>query len=41
MRSFDNEWILDAFKDQPTFLTKRMFGGLAVYLFTLAGAWTS
>ena len=33
MRSFDNEWILDAFKDQPTFLTKRMFGGLAVYLF--------
>ena len=31
--TFDNEWILDPFKDQPTFFTKRMFGGLAVYLF--------
>ena|SRR5688500_10655716 len=33
MRSFDNEWILHAFDDHPSFFTKRMFGGLAVYLF--------
>lgn len=30
---FDNEWILDAFEGHPTFFTKRMFGGLAAYLF--------
>ena len=33
MKTFDNEWILDAFDGHPTFFTKRMFGGLAVYLF--------
>jgi len=33
MRTFDNEWICQVFEDQPTFFTKRMFGGLAVYLF--------
>jgi hypothetical protein len=33
MRTFDNEWILRAFEDHPSFFTKRMFGGLAVYLF--------
>ena len=33
MRTFDNEWILQVFEDQPSFFTKRMFGGLAVYLF--------
>ena len=33
MRAFDQEWILEAFDDHPTFFTKRMFGGLAVYLF--------
>jgi len=33
MRTFDNEWIFEAFEDHPSFLTKRMFGGLAVYLF--------
>jgi hypothetical protein len=33
MRTFDNEWILQVFEDYPTFFTKRMFGGLAVYLF--------
>ena len=33
MRTFDNEWIFEAFEDQPSFFTKRMFGGLAVYLF--------
>jgi hypothetical protein len=33
MKAFDNEWILQAFEDHPTFFTKRMFGGLAVYLF--------
>jgi hypothetical protein len=32
-RSFEHEWILEAFDDHPTFFTKRMFGGLAVYLF--------
>jgi hypothetical protein len=33
MRTFDNEWIFQVFEDHPSFLTKRMFGGLAVYLF--------
>ena len=33
MRTFDNEWICQAFEGHPTFFTKRMFGGLAVYLF--------
>ena len=33
MRAFDNEWIFQAFEDHPTFFTKRMFGGLAAYLF--------
>ena len=33
MRSFDQEWMLEAFDDHPTFFTRRMFGGLAVYLF--------
>jgi hypothetical protein len=32
-KPFDNEWILRAFEDHPSFFTKRMFGGLAVYLF--------
>ena len=32
MKTFDNEWILDAFTGRPTFFTKRMFGGLAAYL---------
>ena len=33
MKSFDNEWILQEFVDHASFFTKRMFGGLAVYLF--------
>ena len=33
LKPFDNEWILDAFAGRPTFFTKRMFGGLAAYLF--------
>ena len=33
MKTFDNEWICEVFEDHPSFLTKRMFGGLAVYLF--------
>ena len=33
MKTFDNEWALQAFEDHPSFFTKRMFGGLAVYLF--------
>jgi hypothetical protein len=32
MRTFDNEWVLEAFAGRPTFFTKRMFGGLAAYL---------
>ena len=32
MKTFDNEWILEAFDGRPTFFTKRMFGGLAAYL---------
>jgi hypothetical protein len=33
MKTFQNEWILDPLLEHPTFFTKRMFGGLAVYLF--------
>jgi hypothetical protein len=33
MKAFDNEWIVQAFEDHPSLFTKRMFGGLAVYLF--------
>jgi hypothetical protein len=50
MKRFEHEWILDRFLDHPTFRTKRMFGGLAVYLFdrqmlllvepTQSGRWT-
>jgi hypothetical protein len=32
MKTFDNEWIFEAFAGRPTFFTKRMFGGLAAYL---------
>jgi hypothetical protein len=32
-RVFDNEWIFEAFAGHPTFFTRRMFGGLAAYLF--------
>ena len=32
-RTFDNEWIFEVFEHHPSFFTKRMFGGLAVYLF--------
>ncbi len=50
MRTFDNEWICEAFAHHASFFTKRMFGGLAVYLFgrqmlvlvepTKTGRWT-
>jgi hypothetical protein len=33
MKTFEHEWILDAFAGHRTFFTKRMFGGLAAYLF--------
>lgn len=33
MKTFDNEWIFQAFENHPTFVSKRMFGGLAAYLF--------
>ena len=49
MKTFDNEWIVEAFEDHSSFFTKRMFGGLVVYLFgrqmlvlvepTRAGRW--
>jgi hypothetical protein len=32
MKTFDNEWIFEAFAGRSTFFTKRMFGGLAGYL---------
>lgn len=32
MKSFDNEWILEAFEGRASFFTKRMFGGLAAYV---------
>ena len=31
--AFDNEWIFQAFEDHPSYFTKRMFGGLATYVF--------
>ena len=50
MKPFDNEWILEAFAGRSSFFTKRMFGGLAVYLHerqmlllvepTKSGSWT-
>jgi len=33
MKAFDNEWICEAFANHPSYFTKRMFGGLAVYLY--------
>src|SRR5450631_2946071 len=33
MKTFEHAWILDAFNEHPTFFTRRMFGGLAAYLF--------
>ena len=33
LKAFDNQWILEDFDAYPSFWTKRMFGGLAVYLF--------
>jgi hypothetical protein len=33
MKTFEHEWILEAFVEHGTFFTRRMFGGLAAYLF--------
>ena len=33
MKRFEHEWILESLVEHRTFFTKRMFGGLAVYLF--------
>jgi len=33
VKKFDNEWIFEPFEQHPTFFIKRMFGGLAAYLF--------
>jgi hypothetical protein len=32
MKTFEHEWIVEPFAEHPTFFTKRMFGGLAAYL---------
>jgi hypothetical protein len=32
-KHFDHEWIFEPFAEHRTFFTKRMFGGLAAYLF--------
>ena len=32
-KTFDHEWILEPFAGHRSFFTKRMFGGLAAYLF--------
>jgi hypothetical protein len=33
VKTFDHEWVFDAFAGHRTFFTKRMFGGLAAYVF--------
>jgi len=33
MKTFEHEWIFEAFSEHPTFFAKSMFGGLAAYLF--------
>ena len=33
MKRFQHEWIFKAFAEHRTFLSKKMFGGLAAYLF--------
>ncbi len=33
MKTFEHEWIFEPFADHRTFFTKRMFGGLAAYVF--------
>jgi hypothetical protein len=33
MKTFEDEWILEVFVEHPTFFAKRMFDGLAAYLF--------
>ena len=33
MKTFEHEWIFEAFGEHRTFFTKSMFGGLAAYLF--------
>src|SRR5690348_15050491 len=33
MKTFEHEWIFEPFLEHPTFFTRRMFGGLAAYLF--------
>jgi hypothetical protein len=33
VKTFEHEWIFDAFVEHRTFFIKRMFGGLAAYLF--------
>jgi hypothetical protein len=32
MKTFEHEWIVEPFAEHQTFFTKRMFGGLAAYV---------
>ena len=33
MKTFENQWIFEFFAEQTSFYTKRMFGGVAAYLY--------
>jgi hypothetical protein len=33
VKTFDNEWIFESLEHHPSFFTRRMFGGLAAYMF--------
>jgi hypothetical protein len=33
MKTFENEWIFQRLEDHPSYISKRMFGGLAAWLF--------
>jgi len=33
MKTFEHEWVLESLVEHPSFFTRRMFGGLAAYLF--------
>jgi hypothetical protein len=32
MKTFENAWLFDLFANHPSFFTRRMFGGVAVYV---------
>ena len=33
VKRFEHEWVFEVFAEHPTFFIRRMFGGLAAYLF--------